>query len=565
MGRTAGTLMYCVWCAVCLQACGNALPQTPTWLDAEAQAHPVQAPRPGPTLEGRATRRVRSRSARAIRASPHPRATVDEHACISIPDGATWATVKAALYESARRRAAREKLSYDTPMLVSLPGVPGYVIVGGRPEPCAVGLSLTLAGTAQAPSTRVDALGTAWVTERGCDTQLRWGADAWSLAIWETALGGLKELKGASEHSLRVQADNAVPAAAVLPFLTAAHEARLGAPYVYARPGYRYDDVVDDSLRWLAAHQLPNGGWNDELTLAYCDGLRMKDVSVTGKPERIHETGLTSLAVCAFLGAGYTNRGKHPFARVVSRGLRYLKNCQLPDGLFEEEGDGTLAVGHGWATLAMVEAYGMTGSPIFKRSAQRSLDALGPTWRGSGDDPLATALTAMSLRSAQIINADRVKRGKKASLVVEARLAKQLHTVGIALGAQGADFRTASGLWTRILLGDEPDEHGDIHAGALRLVAAVRAAGAQADPGLTWLVSLIAYQIGGKEVWAPMREALTQHTIALERKGGHACCLRGSWDPRPDPSMPGGRTAATVLHALSLQRFYRYSCTLHKR
>ena len=325
------------------------------------------------------------------------------------------------------------------------------------------------------------------------------------------------------------------------------------------------DDAVDNGLRWLAAHQLPGGGWSDELALAYCDGLRMQKVPFVGDPGDLEESGLTGLVLCAFLGAGYTNRGKHPFARVVSRGLRFLKNNQTPEGVFATDDKWPTAVGHGWGALALIEAYGMTGSPIFKGSAQRGLDALGPTWRKSGNDPLATVLTAMGLRSAQLINRDSVKRGKQPPLFLDKRLDKDLHADALSLGKRGSGLRTAAGLMSRILLGDEPADHPDIEAGAVRLVAALSSAGERADPAQTWLASLVAYLVGGEQAWVPMRKALVAHVLGREHKGGHACCLRGSWDPAPAPSMPGGRVASTALHALGLQLFYRYDSRLHRR
>jgi len=194
----------------------------------------------------------------------------------------------------------------------------------------------------------------------------------------------------------------------------------------------------------------------------------------------------------------------------------------------------------------------MTGSPIFKGSAQRGLDAREAAWRRSGDDPLATVLTAMVLRAGQLINRDAVRRGKPAPLTLSEHLGKALLDHGLTLSDSEAGFRTGAGLLTRLLLGDEPKNHPDIAAGALRLLAALRAAGERADPGLTWLTSLIAHRVGGKRMQDPLRKLLYEDMSGGLRRGGNVCCLRDSWDPQPGPSMPGGRVAATTLRGLAM-------------
>ena len=93
--------------------------------------------------------------------------------------------------------------------------------------------------------------------------------------------------------------------------------------------------------------------------------------------ERI-EAGVTGLALCAFLGAGYTNRGKHPFAKVVSKGLRYLKNVQDAEGCFGPR-SAHYMYNHACAALAMVEAYGMT-----EASHQMASNPLPPRARKPG-------------------------------------------------------------------------------------------------------------------------------------------------------------------------------------
>jgi hypothetical protein len=59
--------------------------------------------------------------------------------------------------------------------------------------------------------------------------------------------------------------------------------------------------------------------------------------------------------VLAFLGAGYTNRGSHPHAKVVSKGVRFLKNFQDPEGCFGPRNHTRWIYDHAAATFALVE------------------------------------------------------------------------------------------------------------------------------------------------------------------------------------------------------------------
>jgi len=556
MGRTAAILLLCAVAGPGLPGCGEVDADWPTLLEAQGETRPD--PSIGPTLAGRGRAHV-ERSVAADRSDPTgPRATLDEARRIQIPPGASWRTVKAALRMSAHLRRNREHLPEHAAVLVPLPRVEGSVIVSGYPRHDVTGLALHVGGSSASPSTQITALGTEWVARRGCDAERVWKADAWSVGLYEQALEDLRALGSASEHGLHVCAADEVPASTVLGFLTAAGKAGLGAPCVEAGQRRVDGDAVSGGGSWLASHQLPNGAWHDDFSEDYCDGLLMHSARGGPSPEGVEHAGLTGLALCAFLGAGYTNRGKHPLARTVSRGLRHLKNCQRPDGVFPGVGDWSDAHAHGFAALAMVEVYGMTGSPIFKGSAQRALDALSRVWWAAGDDPLATVLTAMTLKSAQVINADCRKRGKPEPLSVDAGLVKHVRADAESFDGGKGDLRAACGLLARILLGEDARKTPDIRAGAVRLVKAIGKFAADADPAFVWVSSLVCYQVGGRDAWKPMCKALRTYVIDDQRRDGHACCRRGSWDPRAGPGLAGGRVAATALFAMCLEVYYRY-------
>jgi len=130
-------------------------------------------------------------------------------------------------------------------------------------------------------------------------------------------------------------------------------------------------DVTASGLAWLARAQHPDGHWD----LA---------------------PGRTGLALLAFLSAGESHKhGK--YKRTVRNGLKFLKQIQRPDGCFMLPNTPRSNRDHAIATLAMVEAYAITASPLFKQSAQQGVNAIHP----SGEpDKLASRWAGIALHSA---------------------------------------------------------------------------------------------------------------------------------------------------------------------
>lgn len=554
MGRAGVRLAFCALGLGLLPGCGEIAPGAgvPTLLEAEAVIRAEHSA--GPTLVGRARAATEQVVGEFGERPTGPPAGVDEDGRITIPARATWGAVQAALRVSAARRRAREGLDSNTAVLVDLPGVQGYVTIDGRVARYDTGLHLEL----KAPSGGLvaTAIGNAWIAHYGCDARNRWTSDTLLLATWSEALARLDAIEQRREHVIQIRAHPELPATIVMRFVAAATVFKRAAVHVETRKRREFHDAVHHSGSWLGVHQSPNGCWDDSVALGQCDGRRVRGVPVSGDPKKVGNAGLTGLSLLAFLGAGYTNRGKHPFARTVSRGLRHLKNQQRPDGVFAARAGWDRATAHGFAALAMVDAYGMTGSPIFKGSAQRALDVLEPLWSAS-DDSLATSLTAAVLRSAELINKDARERGRPEPLRLDAELGDRVRSYARRFDVDDGGMDAACWLLARIFLGEDPGKEADIAAGALALAGAMETAGSRSDPVHLWLATLVCYQAGAK-AWKVMKGVLDKHVVEGQRRDGHACCLKGSWNPRSDQVVPGGRVAATALSAMCLHVFYRY-------
>jgi hypothetical protein len=85
--------------------------------------------------------------------------------------------------------------------------------------------------------------------------------------------------------------------------------------------GGRAEDAVEESLKWLAAHQSPDGGWECAGFPAWCEGEPSEAIIPDGPGMAAYDVGVTGLSLLAFLGAGYTNRSEGPFGRVAASHL----------------------------------------------------------------------------------------------------------------------------------------------------------------------------------------------------------------------------------------------------
>jgi hypothetical protein len=358
------------------------------------------------------------------------------------------------------------------------------------------------------------------------------------------------------------------------------------------------EDAVLHALRWLAAHQSEDGGWEAAGFDKWCDRKPHTGERPDGDGKPMYDVGVTGLALCAFLGAGYTNRGEHEFASVVRKGLAYLKNMQDVEGCFGPRSTQHYIYNHACASLAMVEAYGMTESELLKLPAQRALNFIAISrnpyfvWRYGvkpGDnDSSVTGWMMMALKSAQLINADAVKRGKPAPLILDEEAFDGVRAwfdkmtdpdygrVGyIARGsgaarpqelvdrfpAEKSESMTAVGMLARIFLGDDPRRDPLIKKGAdlcAKLLPTWNVNDGSIDMYYWYYATLALFQIGG-EHWTAWSGALGRAAIPNQRLDGTYCSFKGSWDP-VDPWGPdGGRVYATALLAMCLEVHYRYA------
>ncbi len=263
--------------------------------------------------------------------------------------------------------------------------------------------------------------------------------------------------------------------------------------------------------------------------------------------------GVTGTALLCFLGAGETHNSGD-YRDCVRRGLRYLKAQQAEDGWFGSRDRPDSLFNHTRATLAMVEAYGLTGSKLFKDPAQRALDALYRETRYRAFLPEAqreTPWIVLTAHSAHL--ADLTVEPFRQELAQLARLALRRDAATDALLTDAAHLAL-------VLSGD-----ADATQRALASLAAAPEtpswSDGRADLERMHVRTLLAYQLGGA-AWDRWRSGLESDLAGAQRTEEASPARPGSvqqvfWER--DPAAAGrGRTADTALCTLMLEVVYRY-------
>ncbi len=324
------------------------------------------------------------------------------------------------------------------------------------------------------------------------------------------------------------------------------------------------EDAVERALHWLVEHQAQDGGWTFEHT-AVCGGQ-------CANPGRLvaSRNGATALALLPFLGAGETHKAGN-YRDVVLRGIDFLlthqeiKSGTHPSGSWHEIG-GTM-YSHCLASIAICEAYAMTGDSRLREPAQLGLnylvqtqDKLGGGWRYSPGDPGDTSVVGWAVMA--------FKSGAIGELHVPKSTLKSvsrfLDSVSSADGSSygyknpmlkpgGGYATTAIGVLCRMYEGWPLDNRRQV-----RGIKALSAAGPQlGNLYYTYYGAQVLRHHGGPE-WQQWNFQTRDPLIALQIKQGHAS---GSWLPNAFPEMggsAGGRLYSTCMAAMILEVYYRH-------
>lgn len=384
----------------------------------------------------------------------------------------------------------------------------------------------------------------------------------------------------------------------------------------------RHLDAVQQALGWLARHQDADGGWR---VREYKRNCGKHGLEGTCDPDRftgwdICDGGVSGLALLAFLGAGYTHLSRVPIipgapatatcGHVVKNGLRRLLTIQGSDGALAPMSD-KFMYNHILGTLALCEAYGMTGSDELREPARRAVDYLvrarnkGAGWRYTpqcGDsDVSVTGWALLALHAADVarirFDTAACEDGRRFMDKATAKIERERLPTKPPGGPDAKAFtvtgyRTAGDAgWMVVVSGMSESYDYTPAMTALRMLAGVSTEGKVAAPEAAAVETLMAYpppkwSPGDANTWRTTdfyywyvashalaqvldpsdarwkkwNAALTAALVDTQNVGDphRGKCREGSWEPVDRWSCEGGRVFATATAALALECYYQY-------
>jgi hypothetical protein len=317
---------------------------------------------------------------------------------------------------------------------------------------------------------------------------------------------------------------------------------------------------VINSLKWLANHQMPDGGWSFDLALCpTCHG-QCRD------PGKLAEArnAATGLALLPFLGSGQTHKDSNKYKSTIRNGLMFLvKRMQMgPQGGGLNEPGGNM-YSHGIATIAICEAYAMTKDRKLLLPAKAALqfvaaaqDPKGGGWRYQPREKGDTSILGwelMALKSGLMANLTIPRNfSRKASLFLDSVQSDGGALYGYQAPDTGSDATVAIGLLSRMYLGWKRDNHS-LQRGVHWLSKRGPSAG---NMYYNYYATQVMHHWEGEE-WKIWNQQMRDQLIHSQAKQGHE---EGSWFTGSGDAgaAPGGRLYCTAMAAMILEVYYRY-------
>ncbi len=320
--------------------------------------------------------------------------------------------------------------------------------------------------------------------------------------------------------------------------------------------------AVKAALKWLADHQSPDGHWDPR---AYGAGVDRNVLGHThGTAGSRADTGLTGLALLAFLASGHTHRDG-PYQNQVRRGLEYLLQSQASDGSLGGPGElYEFMYCHAMAACALSEAYGMTRDPRLHDPVARAIAftvaAQDPTsggWRykpGMPGDTSQLGWQLMALKSADLAGIPISEQTRQEIIRFLRSVSSGQHggRASYRPGEQVTRTMSAEALVCWQFLGLPREDPACSEAGDLLL-------GELPGEGVYnlyyWYYGTLAMYNLGNRYWEQWNAALRKVLVGRQVQQGPQA---GSWEPDDLWGCHGGRIYTTAMATLTLEVYYRF-------
>lgn len=330
-----------------------------------------------------------------------------------------------------------------------------------------------------------------------------------------------------------------------------------------------------DALGWLARHQDPDGAWSVQ---AYVDRCAKTRCAPNPGYEEF-KAGVTALALLAFTGRGYSHLSKDThdgivFGDVVRKGLQWLMSKQAEDGFIGERREFKAMYAHAVSSLALSEAFGITGSNLFRDQAQKAADYLvaaqnpGKGWRYSAksgeNDTSVTAWAVLALKSAEIAGLGVPAASFRGAIAWVDEATDENGRTGYTRKGTGKVFipglcehfdhhetLTAAAMLSRLLI--DKNRKDVRHAqGALMLAKDLPSMEGFAHDSYYWFWgshALRQLEGDGGETWSAWKDRLLPLLLRTQTREGDK---KGSWEPIDRWSPEAGRVYATAINVMTL-------------
>ena len=335
-----------------------------------------------------------------------------------------------------------------------------------------------------------------------------------------------------------------------------------GEPGAHAMTKSRHKGTATRPSATIQQHTLSDGSWNLQKYTSQC-----KDGSCTGTGQVTADTGATAMGLLAFLATGQTHKTEGPYRGNIAAAINWL--------IRNQESNGNLAkncvqpmYSHGLATIALCEAYGLSGDKNISMAAQGAVNYIinaqnqnDGGWRynpGDAGDTSVASWQVMALKSAQMAGLqvgdstfggaskwfDSVQTGPNNSLYCYQPGRDYSNTMTAAgllcrqyLGVKRADPMMQQG--TKYLLAHLPDT--------------------QLPNIYYWYyASQVLHNMSGDE-WDQWNRKMRKILVESQCRDA-STCANGSWNPAGDLwASRGGRVMMTSLVVLTLEIYYRYA------
>jgi len=267
--------------------------------------------------------------------------------------------------------------------------------------------------------------------------------------------------------------------------------------------------------------------------------------------------GVVGICLLAFFAHGEVP-GRGPYKATIEKAIKFiLDSANKETGLISRQGSQPM-YNHGFATLALAEAYGMSPDPEIERALRKAVDLIVRTQNKRGgwryqpmpydDDITVSGCQMIALRAADNagINVPRKTIDKGAEYIASCY---SQGGFGYQPGGSPGIARTGIGVLVLALTGNEKSEKVEKGVEYIR-------SNMPRHPGsyfyyASYYCSQAMYQYGGS-AWKEWDEKMTEQLLRIQVTSGSD---RGSW---PEQNSEAGREYATAMALLALEVKWRY-------